>query len=170
MGVRQGRLISVSLSLSLHRRCKIMQVAGLKVRQAPDFFRDPFHPLLRQSANPASDKTSTSSPLCFCLGLQMRFLCSLLLFSSSGLLPECYRFATLLLGSPAPRGCPRTAGHGRRVWQWPAALSAICPPTYSGYMVIKTHIPKIGSKFGPDKFRTNFGYMCFFNHITTVRG
>ena len=25
-------------------------------------------------------------------------------------------------------------------------------PTYSGYRFIKIHIPKIGSKFGPDKF------------------
>ena len=43
-------------------------------------------------------------------------------------------------------------------------------PTYSGYRFIKIHISKIGSKFGPDKFGTNSGYLCFFNHITTVRG
>ena len=55
-----------------------------------------------------------------------------------------------------------------RVWQWPGALSAICSPTYSGYMVEKTHVPKIGSKFIRAKFRTNFGYMSFYNHITTV--
>ena len=57
-----------------------------------------------------------------------------------------------------------------RVWQWPAASSAICPPTYSDYMVEKTHVPRIGSKFIRAKFRTNFGYMSFYNHVTTVRG
>ena len=49
-------------------------------------------------------------------------------------------------------------------------LGEIRRPTYSGYMVEKTHTPKIGFKFGPDQFRINSGYMCFFNHITTVRG
>ena len=39
---------------------------------------------------------------------------------------------------------------------------------YKGYMVIKTHVPRIGSKFGPDKFRINSGYMSVYNHITTV--
>ena len=57
-----------------------------------------------------------------------------------------------------------------RVWQWPDALSAICSPTYSGYMVEKTHVPKNGSKFIRAKFRTNFGYMSVYNHITTVCG
>ena len=49
-------------------------------------------------------------------------------------------------------------------------LSRIRRPTYSGYMVEKIHIPKFGSKFIRAKFRPNFGHMCFFNHITTVRG
>ena len=39
---------------------------------------------------------------------------------------------------------------------------------FSSCMVIKTHIPRIGSKFGPDEFRINSGYMSFYNHITTV--
>ena len=43
-------------------------------------------------------------------------------------------------------------------------------PTYSGYMIEKTHIPRIGFKFIRTKFRTNFGYMDFYKPITTVRG
>ena len=43
-------------------------------------------------------------------------------------------------------------------------------PTYSGYMVEKTHVLKIGSKFIRAKFRTNLGYVSFNNYITTVRG
>ena len=39
---------------------------------------------------------------------------------------------------------------------------------YSGYMVIKTRIPRIDSKFIRAKFRINSGYMSFYNHITTV--
>ena len=35
-------------------------------------------------------------------------------------------------------------------------------------MVIKTQLPKIGSKFGPDEFRINSLCMSFYNHITTV--
>ena len=44
-------------------------------------------------------------------------------------------------------------------------LGEIRPPTYSGYMVKKTHIPKIGFKFGLDQFGINSGYICFFNNI-----
>ena len=40
---------------------------------------------------------------------------------------------------------------------------------YSGCMVIKTQLPKTGSKFGPDEFRINSLCMSFYNHITTVR-
>ena len=40
---------------------------------------------------------------------------------------------------------------------------------YSGCKVIKTQLPKIGSKFGPDEFRINSLCMSFYNHITTVR-
>ena len=58
---------------------------------------------------------------------------------------------------------------GRLLLPW-SVLRGGGSPTYSDYRFIKIHIPKIGSKFGPDKFRTNSGYMCFFNHITTVRG
>ena len=43
-------------------------------------------------------------------------------------------------------------------------------PTYSGYMVEKIPIPRIGPKFIRAKFGTNLGYMSFFNHITAVRG
>ena len=39
---------------------------------------------------------------------------------------------------------------------------------YSGYMIIKTHIPRMGSKFVPDEFRINSLCMSFYNHITTV--
>ena len=59
--------------------------------------------------------------------------------------------------------------HSRLLLPW-SVLRGGGSPTYSDYRFIKIHIPKIGSKFGPDKFRTNSGYMCFFNHITTVRG
>ena len=40
--------------------------------------------------------------------------------------------------------------------------------TYSGYMVEKTHVPRIGSKFIRTKFRINLGYMDFYKPITTV--
>ena len=43
-------------------------------------------------------------------------------------------------------------------------------PTYSGYMVEKTHIPRISSKFIMTKFRTNFRYMDFYKPIITVCG
>ena len=43
-------------------------------------------------------------------------------------------------------------------------------PTYSGYMVEKTHMPRTGFKFIRTKFRTNFGCMDFYKPITTVRG
>ena len=48
-------------------------------------------------------------------------------------------------------------------------LSRIRRPTYSGYMVEKTHISRIDSKLIKANFKPNFGYMCFFNYITTVR-
>ena len=35
-------------------------------------------------------------------------------------------------------------------------------------MIVKTHIPRIGSKFVPDEFRPNSGYISFYNHINTV--
>ena len=38
---------------------------------------------------------------------------------------------------------------------------------YSGCMVIKTQLPKIGSKFDSDEFRINSLCMSFYNHITT---
>ena len=58
---------------------------------------------------------------------------------------------------------------GRLLLPW-SVLRGGGSPTYSDYRFIKIHIPKSGSKFGHDKFRTDSGYMCFLNHITTVRG
>ena len=55
-------------------------------------------------------------------------------------------------------------GNGR-----PFFAAAVHPRTVR-YMVEKTHIPGIGSKFIRTKFRTNFGYMDFYKPITTVRG
>ena len=67
--------------------------------------------------------------------------------------------------------CWISSWHARHKEQLPCVtLSRICRPTYSDYIVEKTNISRIDSKLIKAKFKPNFGYMCFFNHITTVCG